>query len=42
LFEGYLSPIEDPDIRLEEANAIFSELYPIARMVVARMEGRTT
>jgi DNA primase len=42
LFEGYLSRISDPDMRREEANAIFSELYPIARMVVARMEGRNT
>jgi hypothetical protein len=40
LFEGYLSRIEDPAIRLAEANAIFLELYPIARMVVARMDGR--
>jgi hypothetical protein len=42
LFEGYLSHIIHPDMRLEEANAIFSELYPIARMVVARMEERNT
>jgi DNA primase len=40
LFEGYLSRVEDPDIRLAEAYAIFSELYPIARMIIARMEGR--
>lgn len=42
LFEDYLSRIEVPATRLEEANAIFSDLYPIARMVVALMEGSNT
>jgi hypothetical protein len=42
IFEPYLSRIKDPEVRLEEADTIFSELYPIACMVVAQMEGRGT
>jgi DNA primase len=42
IFEPYLSRIKDPEARLEEANTIFSELYPIARMVVARMAEKRT
>jgi hypothetical protein len=40
LFERYLSPIEDPNVRLSEAETIYAELYPIACMIVARIEGR--
>jgi DNA primase len=40
LFEGYLSHIKDPATRAEEANTIFSELHPIARLIVAQMEGK--
>jgi DNA primase len=42
IFEPYLSCIKDPEARLEEANVIYTELYPIARMVVARMEEKCT
>jgi DNA primase len=40
LFERYLSPIEDPNVRLAEAETIYAELYPIACLIVARIEGR--
>ena len=42
IFEPHLSRIKDPKVRLEEANAIFSDLYPIACMVVVQMEEKCT
>lgn len=41
LFEPYLSRIPDYAVRLEEAEAIYAELYPIARMVVDRMKAKS-